>query len=141
MNIQELQTALYHRLNLKIFVINNGGYLSMRQTQQGFFGRLIGESPRSGVSFPNYASVAAAYGLASWRLDAGNYREGMRAALATEGPVLCEVMVDPEQAFEPKLSSRTLPDGRMVSSPLEDLSPFLDRDEFAGNMLVPVVKD
>jgi acetolactate synthase-1/2/3 large subunit len=141
MNIQELQTALYHRLNLKIFVINNGGYLSMRQTQQGFFGRLIGESPRSGVSFPNYASVAAAYGLGSWRLDAGNYRDGFRKALATEGPVLCEVMVDPEQAFEPKLSSRTLPDGRMVSSPLEDLSPFLDRDEFASNMLVPLVEE
>ena len=141
MNIQELQTVLEHRLNLKIFVINNDGYLSMRQTQQGFFGRLIGESSRSGISFPRYDVVAAAYGLKSMRIDLENYESALDNALATDGPMLCEVLVDPEQQFQPKLSSRVLPDGRIVSSPLEDLSPFLDREELLSNMIIPIVEE
>jgi acetolactate synthase-1/2/3 large subunit len=141
MNIQELQTVKHHRLNLKIFVINNGGYLSIRSTQLAFFERLIGEGPGSGVSFPDYAALGRAYGLQSMTIGAGNYREDITKALAAPGPVICEVLVDPEQQFEPKLASRTLPGGSIVSSPLEDMAPFLDREEFAGNMLVPVVKD
>lgn len=141
MNIQELQTVKHHQLNIKIFVINNGGYLSIRSTQMAYFGRLVGEGPSSGVSFPDYAAVGKAYGLQATKIDAENYREAIPNALATKGPVLCEVVVDPQQQFEPKLASRALPDGRMVSSPLEDLAPFLDRNELAGNMLVPMVKD
>jgi acetolactate synthase-1/2/3 large subunit len=141
MNIQELQTVKEQNLNLKVFVINNGGYLSMRMTQSSFFGRLVGESPVSGVSFPDYVAVAKAYGLKSFRIDATNYRVALRDALEEEGPVVCEVFVDPKQQFEPKLSSRALGDGRMVSSPLEDLSPFLDREELAENMLVPMVEE
>ncbi len=141
MNVQELQTLKEQNLNLKVFVINNGGYLSMRMTQSSFFGRLVGESPASGVSFPDYVAVAKAYGLKSTRIDAGNYQRAIREALEEEGPVVCEVFVDPKQQFEPKLSSRALADGRMVSSPLEDLAPFLDRDELAENMLVPMVDE
>lgn len=141
MNIQELQTVKHHQLNLKIFVINNGGYLSIHSTQKAFFGRFIGEGPGSGVSFPSYVELAKAYGIQTVKFDVSNYRECIAKTLSMSGPVLCEVEVDPEQQFEPKLASRTLPDGRMVSSPLEDLAPFLDRDEFASNMLVPIVKD
>jgi acetolactate synthase-1/2/3 large subunit len=113
----------------------------MRMTQASFFGRLVGESPSSGVSFPDYTALGKAYGLKSFRIDASNYRDTIREALDQAGPVICEVFVDPAQQFEPKLSSRALSDGRMVSSPLEDLAPFLDRDELASNMLVPLVNE
>lgn len=141
LNVQELQTVKHHQLNIKIFVINNNGYLSIRQTQRSYFGRLVGEGPQSGVSFPDYEALGKAYGLPSMRIEGRNFRENMGEALALPGPVLCEVFVDPCQEFEPKLSSRLLPDGRMVSSPLEDLAPFLDRDELAENMLVPLVRE
>jgi acetolactate synthase-1/2/3 large subunit len=141
MNIQELQTVRHHQLNIKIFVINNDGYLSIRSTQKAYFGRLIGEGPSSGVSFPDYVAIGKAYGLQATKIDADNYEEAIPDVLATSGPFLCEVVVDPQQQFEPKLASRTLPDGRIVSSPLEDLAPFLDRDELASNMLVPIVEE
>jgi acetolactate synthase-1/2/3 large subunit len=141
MNIQELQTLKQQKLNVKVFVLNNGGYLSMRMTQSSFFGRLVGESPISGVSFPDYVALAKAYGLHAMRIDGTNYRKATEDTLLLEGPVICEVFVDPAQQFEPKLSSRSLPDGRMVSSPLEDLAPFLDRHELAENMLVPLIKE
>jgi acetolactate synthase-1/2/3 large subunit len=139
LNIQELQTLKHHQLNIKLFVINNGGYLSIRQTQKSYFGRLVGEGPQSGLTFPDYRVVGEAYGLPTMAIDADNYRARLAEALAMPGPVLCEVFVDSCQEFEPKLSSRILEDGRMVSSPLEDLSPFLDRKELAENMLVPMV--
>lgn len=137
LNVQELQTVAHHRLPIKIFVLNNGGYLSIRITQSSYFNRFVGESPRSGVSFPDMVKVAQAYGLPAVRLEGGSFEAPMRAMLDTSGPTLCDVMLDPNQQFEPKLSSRQLPDGSMVSSPLEDLFPFLDRDEFLSNMLIP----
>jgi acetolactate synthase-1/2/3 large subunit len=138
LNIQELQTIVHHQLPIKIFVMNNGGYLSIRTTQQSFFGgNFVGEGPRSGVSFPDIVRLAEAYGIPSKRIDTVDCRDLIVEALETPGPYLCEVMLDPEQGFEPRLSSRVLPDGTMVSSPLEDLYPFLDREELAGNLLIP----
>ena len=75
------------------------------------------------------------------RIDLENYESALDNALATDGPMLCEVLVDPEEYFQPKLSSRVLPDGRIVSSPLEDLSPFLDREELLSNMIIPIVEE
>lgn len=138
LNLQELQTVAHHRLNLKIFVLNNDGYLSMRMSQGSFFGRFVGAGPQSGVSFPDILRIAAAYGIPAMRAGGPAFEDTIRAALATDGPVLCELMLDPDQQFEPKLSSRALPDGRMVSSPLEDLAPFLSREELAANMLAPL---
>jgi acetolactate synthase-1/2/3 large subunit len=139
MNIQELQTIKHHQLPIKIFILNNGGYLSMRLTQGGFFkGNFIGESPRSGVSFPDYAKLAAAYGLASGRIDAADFGPQIDEFLATPGPGLREVMLDPVPGFEPRLSSRQLPDGRIVTASFEDMAPFLSREELAENMLAPV---
>jgi acetolactate synthase-1/2/3 large subunit len=137
MNIQELQTIRHHDLPIKVFVLNNGGYLSIRQTQTSFFGLAVGAGPESGVSSPAFVNVAEAYGLPACRLDAADFQPGLRAFLDAPGPGVCEVILDRNQSFEPKLSSRRLPDGRMVSSPLEDMAPFLDRDELASNMLVP----
>jgi acetolactate synthase-1/2/3 large subunit len=137
LNIQELQTVAHHRLPLKLFVLNNGGYLSMRMSQGGFFKRLIGADASSGISFPDLSRLAPAYGLPYVRASGAAFERRIQEALDMEGPCVCELMLDPEQTFEPKLSSRALPDGRMVSAPLEDMAPFLDRDEFARNLLVP----
>lgn len=140
LNLQELQTIVHHRLPIKIVVLNNGGYQSIRQTQLSYFGRLVGESPRSGVSFPDMVKIGEAYGLRSCRIEGLDFAATLEDFLASDGPAICEVMLDPDQQFEPKLSSRQLPDGRMVSSPLEDLYPFLPREELRENMLIPLVE-
>ena len=139
MNIQELATVAQHRLPIKIFVLCNGGYLSIRSTQSNFFKLLVGEGPESGVSFPDYVKVAEAYGLPARRLDAKRPAQEIKAILETSGPLLVAVELDRTQSFEPKLSSKRLPDGRMVTAPLEDMAPFLDRDELRSNMLVPTL--
>jgi acetolactate synthase I/II/III large subunit len=118
-------------------VLNNAGYLSMRMSQGGFFGRFVGEGPRSGLSFPSMVALAAAYGIPAATVQGEDFTAAVDEALASDGPFLCEVMLDPEQTFEPKLSSRQLPDGRMVSSPLEDLHPFLPREELLENLFIP----
>ncbi len=141
MNIQELQTLSSLGLPVKLFVLNNGGYLSMRITQRGFFGALIGESPSSGVGFPDFVQVARAYGLPADTLGGERFEAGLQRALDEQGPFVCEVLLDPDQEFEPKLTSRQMNDGRLVSSPLEDPSPFLSREELRENMLIPLVEE
>jgi len=136
LNIQEFQTLAHHRLPVKIVVLNNGGYLSMRQTQSGFFGRLIGAGPTSGVSFPDYSKVAGAYGIPALRIDHMGCMPRLWDILDAPGPALCEVMLDPAQEFEPRLKSRQLPDGRMVSPALEDMYPFLDAEELESNLFI-----
>jgi acetolactate synthase-1/2/3 large subunit len=135
MNIQELQTVVHHQLPIKIFVLNNRGYLSIRSSQGNFFKRLIGESPDNGVSFPDYVKVAAAYGIPSSRLEAKDFPKHVDEVLQTTGPHLCEVMLDETQGFEPRMSSRQLEDGSIVSPSLEDMYPFLERDELKRNMI------
>jgi acetolactate synthase-1/2/3 large subunit len=137
LNLQELQTVAHHRLPIKIFVLNNGGYLSIRSTQKNFFNLLVGEGPESGVTFPDFVRVGASFGLPAIRLENPDFEKPLMRFLAEPGPGLAEVMLDAEQAFEPKLSSRQLPDGRMVTANLEDMAPFLDRDELKTNLLYP----
>jgi len=134
MNIQELQTVRHHNLPIKLFVLNNGGYLSIRQTQTAFFGLAVGAGAESGVSCPDFCKVALAYGLPASRMDQPDFSGQLQSILDSPGPHICEVILNPAQGFEPKLSSRRLPDGRLVSSPLEDMAPFLDREEFSGNL-------
>lgn len=138
LNVQELQTVAHYQLPLKIFVLNNNGYLSIRTSQKGFFGDVVGESPVSDVTFPDFVKVAQAYGLPTMRLASAEFEGGLLDTLNATGPMLCEVMLDPAQGFEPRQSSRPLPDGRIVSAPLEDMFPFLERDELAANMLIPL---
>ncbi len=139
MNLQELQTITGTRLPVKIFVLNNRGYHSIRQTQQNFFpDNVVGCGDESGVSFPNWEKIAAAFDLPFRR--ASNHAElpdAIAETLATDGPAFCEVVLDLAQPFAPKLSSRRLPDGRMVTAPLEDMAPFLSREELAENMFIP----
>jgi acetolactate synthase-1/2/3 large subunit len=134
MNIQELQTIVHHHLPIKIFVLNNSGYLSMRMTQAGFFGRLTGESPTTGTSFPNMVKVGCAYGIPSQRIDRESQLSQVDQALAAEGPALIDVVLDPNQEFEPRSKARQLPDGRIVSPTLEDMYPFLDQTELMDNV-------
>jgi len=135
MNIQELQTVIYNKLNVKIFVLNNGGYRSIQQTQQSFFNKQVGCGSESGLSFPDIKRVGAAYDLPTYKIDKIEFQSNLIEILNTLGPVICEVVLDPDQIFEPKLSSRKLEDGTMISAPLEDMYPFLDRKELCENML------
>jgi len=135
MNIQELQTVVHHHLPLKIFVLNNSGYLSMRMTQSGFFGRLTGESGSSGASLPDMVKIACAYGIPSTRIDRASQFEQIDRALAADGPTLVDVVLDPAQEFEPRSKARQLPDGRIVSPNLEDMYPFLDETELMDSVI------
>ncbi|MEO8927284.1 MAG: thiamine pyrophosphate-dependent enzyme, partial [Caulobacteraceae bacterium] len=141
MNLQELQTIAGPRLPIKLFVLNNDGYHSIRQTQQNYFpDNIVGCGPESGVTFPDFQKLGAAFGFAVRRIGShAALAAGIAATLEGEGSQLCEVMLDKSQAFAPKLSSRRLEDGRMVTSALEDLAPFLSREEFAENMLIPLI--
>jgi len=130
---------VHHELPIKIFVFDNAGYVSIRQTQDNIFaGRRVGEGPHSGVSFPDLVRLAEAYGIAATRVTRHDeLDEAIGAALVSNGPALVDVIMDPDEVFAPKVVAEKLSDGRLVSKPLEDMYPFLTREEFADNMIVP----
>jgi acetolactate synthase-1/2/3 large subunit len=132
-----LQTVSGLKLPIKIFVLNNTGYHSIRQTQRNFFpDNIVGCGEDSGLSFPDFEKVAAAFDLPFRRIQKhSELRDAIHWALNSRGPVLCEVMLDLAQGFAPKLSSRKLKDGRLETASLEDMSPFLSRDELSENMV------
>lgn len=135
MNIQELATIAHNSLNLKIILINNNGYHSIRQTQKNLFKPpFIGIDENSGVGFPDFGKLAEAFGMHYYKLEEESQCSSvLEQALKCEGACICEVVVDPEQNFAPKSSSKVLPDGRIVSPSLDDMAPFLDREEFEKN--------
>ena len=141
MNLQELQTIVHHKMDIKIFLINNEGYHSIRQTQSKFFGDkpLVGIGPDSGdLSFPDMGKLAGAYGITYFCAKTNSELEdAVSKTFKAVGPVICEAFVTKEQNFEPKSSGKQLADGRMVSPPLEDLTPFLSDEEMEENMIVP----
>lgn len=137
MNIQELEVVKRENLPIKFFVLNNGGYGSIRTTQRNYFeGRFVASNPDSGLSLPDILKVAGAYGIKTERLlDHADIRQKVNQIINMNGPVVCEVMISPDQITAPRLSSIQRPDGSMESKPLEDLWPFIDRNEFMANML------
>ena len=140
MNLQELQTIIHHRMPIKIFLINNGGYRSIRQTQKNFFGEpLVGIGVDSGdLSFPNMGKLSQAYGYPYISAHHNSQlAEAIEKTLLVEGPAICEVFVTTDQNFEPKSSAKRMPDGTLTSPPLEDLSPFLPEEEMEANMIIP----
>jgi acetolactate synthase-1/2/3 large subunit len=143
LNLQELQTIRGNDLPVKIFLLNNNGYHSIRQTQRNFFpGNDVGSGPESGVTFPDFQRVAYGFDLPFRRAcDHGELASAIRGTLDEPGPAICELMLDLSQPFSPKVSSKRLPDGRMVTAPLEDMAPFLPRDEFLENMIVAPVSE
>lgn len=142
MNLQELQTIIHHRLPIKIFVINNQGYHSIRQTQKNFFGEpLVGIGADSGdLSFPSMEKLAYAYGYPYQKIESNGQLSELGQTLHAPGPCICEVFVDTKQRFEPKSASKRLEDGSMFSAPLEDLAPFLPREELEQIMQIPLVE-
>lgn len=144
MNLQELQTILTNRLPIKIFLINNSGYHSIRITQNNLFSHhaKVGIGPDSGdLSFPDFGKIAAAFGYPySCAHSNAEMKAAVDAALAQDGPVFVEIFTDTRQVWEPKSSARRLPDGTLVSPPLEDLAPFLPREELERQMFIPMVE-
>lgn len=140
MNLQELQTILTNRLPIKIFLINNDGYHSIRQTQNNLFSEhsKVGIGPESGdLTFPDFKKLAEAFGYPYLEAHSNEQmKTAVKEALKTEGAVFCEIFVSGEQIFEPKSATKRLEDGTLVSPPLEDLAPFLDREELQRNMLI-----
>jgi acetolactate synthase-1/2/3 large subunit len=138
LNIQELQTIVHYKLPIKIFVLNNQGYISIRNTQNNFFnGFFVGSNKESGVSCPDMIKIAKAYGIST--LTIKNHEEleyKIKKALSYPEAILCDVNINPEEKMYPKLSSEKKEDGTIVSKPLEDMYPFLDRDEFKRNMII-----
>lgn len=144
MNLQELQTILTNKLPIKIFVINNNGYHSIRQTQRNLF-----KEPFVGIGydsydleFPSLEKLAWAYGFEYKKcLKNSELNDVLKSALAVKGPCICEVFVDTEQDFEPKSATKKLEDGSLVSAPLEDLKPFLSREELEENMIIKLLDE
>lgn len=139
LNLQELSTVAYHKLPIKFFVLNNDGYASIRASQTNFFGQPnIGCDSRTGTAIPDVCQLAQAYGLDTAVIrDQSELRKQVRRVLQTEGPVVCDVQTIPDEVRAPRVTSVQRPDGSFVSKPLEDLWPFLDREEFVSNMIVP----
>jgi acetolactate synthase-1/2/3 large subunit len=142
-NIQELETIARLNLPVKFFVLNNDGYGSIRASQTAFFGGCrIGCDAATGQTLPDVRRVAEAYGITTDLITSQrNLAEEIRRVLATPGPVVCDVHIVLDEIRQPRLSSTQRPDGSFVSKPLEDLWPFLDREEFKANMLVPIVEE
>lgn len=142
-NLQELQTIAREKLPVKIIVVNNGGYASIRVSQNRYFQRLVGADATSGLTLPEVSRIAAAYGIRSVRIEREDELDAkLREALAGDDPVLCDVVVPVEDDRMPRLSNAQRPDGTMVSKPMEDMFPFLSREEFRKNMLIePLPED
>lgn len=141
-NIQEFQTLAQLNLPIKIFVINNQGYSSIRTSQSRYFNRLTGADATSGLSLPDICKVASAYGLAVRKItDQAHLVEKVREVLNLPGTVVCEVLAPPDEPRAPSMMTVQKPGGEMVSKPLEDLWPFLERKEFLSNMIIPPVEE
>lgn len=143
MNLQELQTIAGYHMPVKVFLLNNSGYVSIFQTHRNFFnGVEVGGGPKSNVTFPDFGKVARAFGFSYFRATRHDELASTIAdALATDGPVVCEFMIDENVSFAPKLGAKQHPDGRITSPALEDLSPFLPRDVLRENMLIDLIDE
>jgi acetolactate synthase-1/2/3 large subunit len=138
MNLQELQTIAGNQLPIKIFILNNSGYVSIFQTHRNFFnGVEVGGGPKSGVTFPNFEKLSLAFDLPYRKASShAQMRDAIMGTLAEVGPCVCEIMIDENVSFAPKLGAKQHPDGRITSPPLEDLSPFLPREVLLENMII-----
>jgi len=141
-NIQELQTIVHNNLPIKIFILNNGGYLSIKNTQTKFFNkRYSGTGPSSGVSFPDTEKIAHAYGIPFKRISTlKGLTENISSILNSDTYFLCEIMCPPDETIYPTSATLQTEDGKLVSQPLENMSPFLSRGEFESEMIIPIFK-
>lgn len=144
MNLQELQTIVTNNLPIKVFIINNGGYHQIRQTQNNIFHNgLVGVGPESGdLGFPDFAKISDAFGFAYVSIkDNEELKPKIEEVIRHKGRIICEVFVTTSQIFEPKSATKKLDDGTLISPPLEDLAPFLSRKELEENMYIPLIEE
>lgn len=140
MNLQELQTMVHYRLPIKLFLFNNNGYTSMRETQRTYFQGYIAAEPGSGVSMPDFVKVAAAFGLPVIRVEShAGIESQIRRVLAAEGPMVCDLKISERQLVIPKQGAFNRPDGKTVPRPIEDMIPYEDREEFDKTMIIEPV--
>jgi len=141
LNLQELQTVFHYKLPMKIFIFNNDGYTSIKHTQQNFFnGFFVGVDTASDLSCPDWERVAHGFQMPFLKIENhSQMRDTIKKALAMQGPVIVEVMLDPLQVIQPRVKSERLPDGRMVSKPHEDMFPYLDREVLEREMIIKTV--
>ena len=137
-NLQEMEVIQYHNFNIKIFVANNNGYFSVHNTQERFFdGNYVGAGIESGISFTSIEKLAQAFDIKYYQYSRiKDLENGIADVMALDGPVLVEVIVTEKMEVIPTVSSQIMPNGVMVSKPLEDMYPFLDRDEFQNQMII-----
>jgi acetolactate synthase-1/2/3 large subunit len=139
LNLQELQTISHHNLPIKIFVFNNDGYLMIKHTQKNLFkGRYIGVDKKSGISCPDFYKIAKAFNMkyfsiTNWK----DFYEVIPLIKKIKKPIICDVFMDPEQTFYPKLALTLAADNKIISPPLEDLTPVLKRKTFLSEMIIP----
>lgn len=132
MNLQELQTVYHNKLNIKIIILNNNGYHSIRQTQSNLFKPpLCGVDSYSGVSFPNFEKIAYAFDIPYMKVNnIDNAEINIKTAIESDTAYIIEAILDDKQFFEPKLSSKVNEDGSITSPSLDDMYPFLDKSEY-----------
>ncbi len=137
MNIQELATVMHNKLPIKIFIFNNGGYLTIKQTQQlGFKSRIMGSNTKSGISFPNYKKIADSHNIKYFKLrNSKKLHKSLKSILNLKKAVVTEIMLDDEQEQMPKAINKRLPGGKVIATKFEDLYPFLPANELNENML------
>ena len=137
MNIQELATVLHHRIPIKIFIYNNGGYLTIKQTQQlGFKSRIMGSDYDSGLSFPNYELISKSHSIKYFKIsDTKKIKKTVKKILKVNEPVICELILDKEQEQMPKAINKRTSDGKSIPTTFEDMYPFLPKNELKSNML------
>jgi acetolactate synthase-1/2/3 large subunit len=140
MNLQELQTIYGNNLPIKIIILNNSGYSSIFQTHKNFFNGIeVGASPKSGLTFPDFSKISSAFNIPYYkciRNDEDDIKINIQSTLNENGPAILEVILDEDQPFAPKLASKQMPDGTITSPDLEDMAPFLSRDDLKNNMLI-----
>ncbi len=142
-NIQELELLKRYNLPIKIFVLNNNAYASIRMSQERHFdSNFVACDPQSGLTLPDTIEITKAYGIKAVRVKSSrDLSATIENILSEKGPVICEVMIDPETVTAPKLASEVKSDGRIVSKPMEDLWPFLEREEFRSNMIIDTLDE
>ena len=137
MNIQELATILHHQIPVKIFIYNNGGYLTIKQTQQlGFKSRIMGSDNDSGLSFPNYELISKSHNIKYFKIsETKKIKHIVSKILKINKPVICELILDNEQEQMPKAINKRTANGRSIPTTFEDMYPFLPKNELKSNML------
>ena len=142
MNIQELSTIMHHKLPIKLFIYNNGGYLTIKQTQQLGFNHLMGSTEDSGISFPDFSILAESHNISFIRINNhDDLHNTLQDFLELEGPGICELMLDHDQPQQPKAINRRLQNGTTEPTTFEDMYPFLGKSEIEDNLLEPIIWD